>query len=218
VTNQAWSYTSLTAFETCPRRYYRTRVAKDVADPPGEEALWGQRVHKAIENHLRSGAPLSKLASPYQPIIEKVAAVPGTRAVEQRVAVDADLKPVEFFAPTAWCRGVFDVIVDGGESVAILDWKTGKWKPETDQLELFAALARQLYPQAQRFHTAFVWLKNKRVNKTTYTRSACDTIWTGFIRRALRLQNAVDNHEYPPKPSGLCRKWCPVSDCEFHGV
>ena len=42
----AWSYTALTGFENCPHRHWRTKVVKDIADPPGEAALFGQRAHK----------------------------------------------------------------------------------------------------------------------------------------------------------------------------
>ena len=45
-----------------------------------------------------------------------------------------------------WVRGVIDIGVIGSDTAYLLDWKTGKHRPDSDQLKLFAALAFAIYP------------------------------------------------------------------------
>ena len=63
---KAWSYSMLTAFETCPHQFYRVRVLKDVVEEQGEAALWGDRVHKALENRVRDQEPLPEWAAQWE--------------------------------------------------------------------------------------------------------------------------------------------------------
>lgn len=214
----AWSYSALSAFETCPRRFYHTRVKKDVEDPPGEAALWGQRVHKHLEDRLRDGTPLPHALRIYEPYAKKVALAGGDALqVEQKVALDTDLKPCEYFSKAAWLRGVLDVVFVKGETAFIFDWKTGRRKHDMDQLALFAAIGRQVYPAVERFKTAYIWLKEKKLDQEVFTRDQLSDVWSRFLRRAQKIDDAQASGEYPPKPSGLCRRHCPVTTCEYHG-
>ena len=51
-TKFAWSYSSLRAFETCPWRYYLTRVSKEVIEPETEVLKWGNEVHKVFDEYV----------------------------------------------------------------------------------------------------------------------------------------------------------------------
>jgi hypothetical protein len=114
----AWSYTALTAFETCPKQFYHTRVAKDVPNPPGEAALWGQRVHKGLEDRVKDKTPLPPSLSGYEALAAKFDNAPGTVIVEQQICIDKNMQPTEWFSKTAWCRGVIDVGVINGPKAA----------------------------------------------------------------------------------------------------
>lgn len=211
-----WSYTSLTGFETCPRRYYHTRVAKDVVEPESEAMLWGNTVHKALENRVK-GEALPKHLSHYEKYAQRILALPGTVHTEQQIALTRDLTPTTWFAKDVWVRGVFDVVVDQGKRAVILDYKTGKRKPESTQLELFAALASCVYQSAQKINTMFIWLKDKKIDGANYALEDIPGIWARFTRRVERLEEAHATNVFPPKVSGLCRSWCPCKQCEFCG-
>lgn len=213
----AWSYTALTSFETCPRKHYHTRIAKDVPDPPGAEAQWGTRVHKYLEDRIKLGTPLPESTRQYEPYAQRIANTRGDVITERKVAVTKDLKPTDFFAEDVWCRGIFDLTIVREDHVIILDWKTGKRRPGSDQLDLFAALARQLHPEASRITTGFVWLKAQKIDKETWRPCDLDDVWAGFVRRATRLEQAVETNSFDPKPNGLCRRYCPVRSCLYHG-
>jgi hypothetical protein len=214
-----WSYSSLTSFETCARRYYHLKVARDVADTKHESAVWGSAVHKHLEDRLRDGTRLPDSISSYESFVAPIARRPGELIVERQFCIGSNLQPTEWSSSNAWCRGIVDVGVVNGPKALLLDWKSGKRKLESDQLKLFAGLAFSHYPDLKIVFTGFVWLKDGKVDKQKFSREEAPLIWQEFIPRVRRLERAYEESNFPPKPSGLCRNYCPVprSKCEFSG-
>lgn len=215
----AWSYSSLTKFETCPKQYYHVKVAKDVIETPGDATVWGSEVHKHLENRVKDGTPLPDAINAYEKLAAPIAEKEGEKLVEQQLCVNSALQPTGWFADDAWCRGVVDVGVLTGKRGVLLDWKTGKRKPDSTQLKLFAGLAFAHYPQLEVVVTGFVWLKEGAVDRQSFKRAEAPMIWQEFVPRVKRLERAYEESRFPPKPSGLCGKWCPVpkSKCDFSG-
>jgi hypothetical protein len=218
----AWSYSALTSFETCPHRHFKTRIEKSVQDPPGADAQWGTRVHKALEDRLNAGPaqPITGALAVYEKFAERLERIRGTATLttERRIALTSDLNETSYFAKDVWLRVVVDVLIHHGNEATALDWKTGKRKPDTEQLELTAAALFALYPEVQAVKTAYIWLKEDAFDRVDFVRDDAPRIWSNFTPRVQRLEQAVATGEFPKKPSGLCRKWCPVKSCEFCGV
>lgn len=214
-----WSYTSLDAFGTCPRRYKLVRLTRQVADPPGESARHGNEVHKAIELALKGQQPLPHKHLQYGPLVMKCAAAPGQKIIEHKWGVSANFQAVPYYSPEAWARGVIDFGVIQGNTATVLDWKTGTPKNDSDQLRLFAAAAFAAWPQVATVRTGYAWLAHDKLTVETYKREQLAELWVDFVARVKRLTSAVENDQFPPQPSGLCRKHCPVpkSLCEFSG-
>lgn len=213
----AWSYTALTSFENCPRQFYHIKVKKDVPDPPGEAALWGQRVHKAFEERLRDGVCFPDTLAGFEKYARLFGGIPGTLLVEQQIALTKDFKPTAWFGKDVWVRAVLDVAVVNGRKAMVADWKTGKRKPDSAQMKLFAGVAFELYPEVEIVDTTFVWLPDKKLDRETFKREDKSSIWQEFAPRVLRLENAHKTGDWPPRPSGLCRKHCAVLSCEHNG-
>jgi hypothetical protein len=214
----AWSYSALTSFETCPKRHYHTRVAKDVIEPESQAITWGNAVHQAMEARVRDGTPLPTGMTQWEPLITKLATAPcDERFTERRIALDKTFQPVEWFAPDVWVRGVVDLGLRQGDTLIALDYKTGKTKEDFDQLRLFAALLFALYPTAERVKAGYVWLQANKVTKQTFGRDDNVAIWNDFLPRVARLEQAHKDDRWPVKPSGLCRAWCPCTNCEHNG-
>jgi hypothetical protein len=215
----AWSFSSLTSFEQCPKRYYHIKVAKDVVETPHEATTWGKTVHTHLENRARDGTPLPSVLADMEPLVARIVDTPGIKLVEQQWAVNEQLKPTGWFDADAWCRGIVDIGVLTGKRAVMLDWKTGKRKVDSDQLQLFAGLAFSHYPDLEVVFTGFVWLKDRKVDRKDYTKGDIPTIWQTFVPRVSRLKSSFETGKFPPKPSGLCRKHCPVpkSKCVFSG-
>ncbi len=219
----AWSYSALTSFETCPRRHYLTRIAKQVVEPESDAIKWGNRVHGALEAYLLHGAALPVGMEQFKPLADKIKAKgsePGADiAAERKVCLNDSYKPVAYFAKDAWVRGVLDLSVKKGSKLFVGDWKTGKPKPDSHQLKLFAALAMESDPDVNEVVTAFIWLQPGTLTIDRFTREDLAEIWQEFIPRVARLQHAVTANNFPPRPSGLCRSYCPVGkrNCDYCG-
>lgn len=212
----AWSYSALTSFETCPRRHYLTKISKEVVEPQTEALTWGNRVHKALENRLK-GFTLQDEMAAFEDQAAAVLRYGGTVEAEAKVALNRQFSPVEYFAKDVWVRGVLDWSVVKGDTMVVGDWKTGKPDPDSAQLKLFAAMAMARKPFVKKVKTVFVWLKTNEVTAESYVREDIPAIWQEFTPRVQAMENAVASGKFPPRPSGLCRKWCPVpaSKCEY---
>ena len=208
-----WTYSQLDKFETCPRQFYHVRVKKDIVEPPTEHTIWGEKVHTALEHRVLNNTPLPEGMNQWEGLAKKVTSLPGEKLCEQKLAVDASFAPVEW--RSAWSRGIADVVVLHKDSAVVLDYKTGKRKL-TEQLMLYAGYAFSTYPEVQTVTTGFVWLKDRKIDKDTYTRGDVPRIWNTFLPRVRKLELAYERDAWPCRPSGLCKGWCPVKTCEFY--
>ena len=160
----------------------------------------------------------------YEEIVEPFTTVPqgATVLTEQKLALTRDFKPTGWFGKNVWVRAVLDVVVLHRSKALVVDWKTGKRLDEDDQLALCAGVLMAQQKDVDSVRTAFVWLQEEpgSGNLTTvreYTRDDLPKIWERFLNREERWQRAFANNEFPARPSGLCRKWCPVTQCSYHG-
>lgn len=212
----AWSYSSLTAYETCPHRYHQTRVLKAVVEPQNEAAKHGDDVHKALETSVIKQEPLPAKYSEWQPIAMKVMNAKGKRSSELKLAINKSFQPVSWSDKTAWCRGIVDIVVENGNKAWAGDWKTGKRKPDSTQLMLFAGLLFHHKPYLEHVTTSFIWLKDNKLDTEKFERGEVGNIWQEFMPRVQRMEYSYNNDKWVKKPSGLCRGWCPVKSCEFN--
>ena len=209
-----WTYSQLDSFETCPRKFWHLKVARDIVEPPSPHAEWGTRVHTAFEDWIKNGSPLPEGMTQWQSLAEKLAKLPGEKLCEQKMALDKNFRPTDW--KTSWTRGVADLLVVHKDRAVVADYKTGKRKP-TEQLDLYAAYTFAHYPQVKVVTTAFVWLKDRKIDKKEVTRGEVPIVWSGFLPRVRKLESAYERDSWPERPSGLCRAHCPVTTCKFNG-
>lgn len=212
-----WSYSALTNFENCGWRYRLCRVTKEVPDPPGEMAVYGTRGHLALEERVRDGKELPDEFVKFEPMIQKILSKPHTSVhCERQYALSADFRQVDWWSDEAWVRGVIDLELRNEDKVVLADYKFGKRKPDSDQLKLFAAFVMQTSEEITKCSTGFLWLKERRIDKESFTRDDLPSIWQEFLPRVQRMKHAFDKDKFVKNPSGLCG-WCPLSkgQCEF---
>ena len=208
------SPSSIKLFETCPRRYYRERIVRDVVSPDSEAAREGTRIHALFEAATKAQAPWPaewpRVAGWFAQATE---GRPQIRA-EQRLMLGRGLERWRDWK-TAWIRGVADLMVwDGRErSMLVVDYKTGGFRPETARLQiLFYTLAAfQLGREVEAVTTDVFWIRSNRHQTVTWHRDEILALKGAMREHASRVENAT---EYPARPSGLCRGWCGVTDCE----
>lgn len=207
------SYSALKQYENCPKRYYLQRITKQVEDESGEAALYGNMVHELLERRL--GSPTNRLPenyTDYEPLcasIEKLRGDNGTLLVEQKMCLNEDLMPTEWQAPDAWLRSILDVLVVRDGTAIVLDWKTGKRRPDPTQLSLFALQVFKHYVDIDRVKSGYIWLKTLEKDMFEYRREEANNLWADLMSRINRIYKSVETDVWPAKPSGLCR-YCPA--------
>jgi CRISPR/Cas system-associated exonuclease Cas4 (RecB family) len=210
----AWTYSSLDKYLTCPKQYYHLRIVRDVKEPPSEQTIWGEKVHKALEDFIQHSKKLPDDMSHWTGFMEKIRRLNGTKHTEMKLSVDVNFQPCEW--DHAWSRGIVDLLVINKDTALVVDYKTGKRKP-SDQLSLYAAYVFAHYPEVNTVTTAFVWLKDRKVDKETFTRDDIAAIWQRFLPVVTKINASLDTNKWPARPSGLCRQWCYVLTCEHNG-
>lgn len=217
----AWSYSKLNNFETCPRRAYECDILKNYREDDGNENLvWGNYVHDALAKACTGVKALPAELEPYTKWVDRVrrwAARPaGTVMVEQRIAYTDQFQPAAWQAPAVWWRGVADVMYVEGPVAITLDWKTGKIKKDPIQLGLTAQYLFSKYPDVKAVQTEFVWLKEEATSPERFEREDMKFLWSKVLPRVQTYQAALLAQNFPPKPGGLCRSYCPVASCPFY--
>lgn len=212
----SWSYSKIKNFETCPKRYWHYDVSKDVKEPEGEALQYGNAVHAALAAALLGGELPAHFKN-LQPWIDRILTREGKILTEQKLAITNEFEPCDWFAKTAWYRGIADVIKITGRVALAIDWKTGKIVDDGSQLALMAQCIFSHHPDVQRIRTEFVWLKEDATTRADFARDDMADVWKGILPRVTLLQNAHETMTFPPKPGGLCRKWCAVHSCPHQG-
>lgn len=214
-----WSYSSLAAFEECPRRYKLTRLTKQVREKQTPALAEGNRVHTALEKYIKGESSLPPEYAGYKNFADTVKTAPGQKHAEYSFGLTKNLKPTGFWDSDVWVRGKLDVVVLREKSAVVIDWKTGKPKVDMDQLRLFAGAAFCTWPHIQGVVTGYAWLTASKLDPERFNREDNTKIWQEFAIRVHRMEEAAKTDSFPPRPSGLCRQWCPVGKalCEHCG-
>lgn len=102
-----------------------------------------------------------------------------------------------------------------GDEAVVVDYKTGKRRPDFFQMEIFAAQVFRHYPQIDKVKTALVWLKDGAMDKETYIKPKASQLLVDLVTRIQRIEQALKHDKWPARPSGLCN-FCPArSTCEY---
>ena len=218
---KAWSHSALTSFETCPKKHYLTNIAKKFQEPPSDAMEEGKKVHSMIENYVKKGTPFPLGYSHFEEMVTKVMPRNASQyeiITETQLALSADFRMVGWFAKNVWVRSIIDYGVIHGGNALIVDWKTGKRKKNDDQLALMSAMVMVARPDLHRVTTAFCWTNTGEIDKSVFVRADLDDIWSRFDHRVEHYQKAFAEEDFPARPSGLCKKYCPVTSCAYHGI
>jgi len=217
----AWSFSALTSFETCPKQFWHMRIKRDFKDEGNENSAFGTHVHDSIAQYFLKNKKLPLDISYIKPIIDvyKKAAFRETH-IELKLAINQKYKPVAWMAPDVYCRAIVDAGFVQGPKALLVDWKTGKMKPDSEatQLRLSAVMFMLFEPDVNEVTMRYVWLMNN--GKTTtfkMTRDDIPAVWNELAPRLRRYQHAHQHDEFPANPSGLCRKYCPITTCPYYG-
>lgn len=219
MTPKPWSHSALEDFKNCPRSYHAKRVEKRFPYDPGPEALYGIEVHKHFEDRLRHGVVLPDDLQSHEIYLSRLEALPGVGEAEQDIALNRSAQPCGYWDEDVWYRGKVDYLKVNGTQARVYDWKTGKHHQKLLQLYEYALWTFLKHPQVQLVHAEFYWTKTPTSpTSITVGRERIQEIWAMLIPDLKQMVEAYQTDTWQPRQSGLCKRHCPVTDCEFNGL
>jgi len=213
-----WSYSSLSLYQQCPKKYYHLKVAKDIKEELGEAIVFGNEIHKIAEEYVAKDKPIPEKYKGIEPALKALKDMEGEKLCENKLGLTVDFEPCGFFDKKVWWRGVADIIILQGDTILTVDYKTGKKSQYADlkQLEILALALFKHYPQVKRVKAGLLFLFADDFIKTVYSADSQSTLWTDWVSDVGQLETSVHNNVWNAKPNFTCRGWCPVHSCDHN--
>jgi RecB family exonuclease len=215
-----WSFSRIKAFSTCPKQFYHVNVLKQFPFEETEAMRYGTEFHKVAEEFIRDQSPVPARFAFALPMLEVLAAKPGEKHCEQKLGLTAELEPCDFFAKDVWFRGIVDLLIIDGDVATVVDYKSGKSSryAEKGQLELMALAVFRHFPQVRTIKAGLLFVIANDLVKAKYERSGQKDLWRKWLSEYGSMEKAFETGVWNPKPSGLCKRHCPVKECPHNGV
>jgi CRISPR/Cas system-associated exonuclease Cas4 (RecB family) len=204
----AHSYSSLKLFDNCPKRYYHERISREVRQETGEAQLHGERVHKALEKKLLKEEELPPDLDKFTTVCDKLINSSGELLPENKLALNKNFLPTSWMGDDTWLRCQIDVLVVDNSKATVLDWKTGKRRPDPFQLLVAAVMVFAHWENIENIDAGFFWLPDKKIDPYNYKRSEYEQLVRTIKLKTNRVEEAFVHDVWPAKPSGLCKS-CP---------
>jgi len=214
-----WSYSSLSLFKQCPRKYHRLRVLKDIKEEEAEHLIYGNAVHKAAEEYGRDGVPIPPKFLYIKQYVDTLIDSPGDKYYEHKMGLTRELEPCGFMERHVWWRGIADFLAVDGKEAVLVDYKTGKSAryADTAQLELLALAIFAHFPHVEIVRAGLLFVVSKEFIEIELNRNHQHELWKKWIKDTDRLDGCFSSNTWNPSPNFTCRNHCPVLDCEHNG-
>jgi hypothetical protein len=214
-----WSFSSLKTFQQCPRKYYHTKIAKDISEPDTQATLYGKSVHTAAEEYIRDSKPLPKKYGYMQPVLDQLNSLDGDKHCEVRLGLRKDLTTCEFNDKDVWWHGIADLVVinEPKELAYSVDYKTSKSSRYADvkQLDLVAVGLFAKFPKIKRVKSALLFVVSNEMVKAEHHADKIKNYIEAPAKDVARIEAALGSGVWNPVQGPLC-KFCPVRYCEFN--
>jgi hypothetical protein len=214
-----WSFSRIKAFEQCPKQFYHEKILKEYPVVETDAMRYGTEFHEAAEFYVRDGTPLPKKFKFAQGMLDALVAKQGTKHCELKLGVTENLEPCAFDAEDVWFRGIADLIILDGDLAWVIDYKTGKSAKYADkgQLELMALSVFIHYPEVKTVRAGLLFVVSNNLIKDKYAEFDKGKLWEKWISKYKQMETAAESNVWNPRPSGLCKRHCPVTVCVHNG-
>jgi hypothetical protein len=218
----------LFAYEECPRKAKFKYVDKlPEPGPKSDHLVKGELLHGEMEWYIKGAKTqlvpeLSKMQTIADELREGFRR--GEVRVEIELAVRRDWSVTSWFAKDAWGRFKLDIMLAIGNIGRVIDWKSGKYKPDgeySDQLNAYSTAALSVTPTLEEMTSALVFLEHTPVPverpEGTVHRDNLKKQQDYWTERAARMECDT---VFAPRPSRQACYFCPFSakkggPCEF---
>jgi hypothetical protein len=220
----SWSYSSISLFEQCPKKYFHLRVEKDFKEPTSEHMNYGLEVHKAAEDYIDKDIPIPEKYIYIKNMLDKLKNLKGEKLCEYKMGVkfkDGRYTACDFFDKDVYWRGIADLIILDKENkeARVVDYKTGKSAKyaDTKQLKLLAAAVFTHFPDIKIIKAGLLFVVSKDFIREEYDANFRTAYFTQFRPLVEQLEACHTNKVWNPKRNFTCGKWCPITSCAHNG-
>ena len=226
-----WSWSQYSSFMTCPAKWMAEKYFKIIPYVESEAMRTGNMMHETAEHFVKQQIgethQQSKIHSQYLPMVRKYCDVlinahkAGAQVfVEREMCVTNTFKQCGWWDnDTVWYRGKADAMILKGDKLVVWDYKSGKLKPELEQLKLMCAFGALFYPEAQVFDGKLIFTAHDKVVgfDKTLTRAELRPVITDVIANVRRMEATWELGEGPARKCGLCKAYCGNFNCPHSG-
>lgn len=214
-----WSFSSLKTFQQCPKKYYHTKIAKDIVESDTQATLYGKSAHTVAEEYIRDGKPVPPQFAYMQATLDNLKAIPGDKYCEVKLGLTKNLQSCEFHAPDVWWHGIADLVVlnEDKKLAYSIDYKTSKSARYADikQLDLVAAGLFAKFPSIKRIKSALLFTVSKEFVKAEHYAEMLPKYVQKPAQDVARIEAALENGVWNPIAGPLC-KFCAVKQCDYN--
>lgn len=219
---EPWSYSMVKDFDTCPKQYYHKRILKEIPFVETEQIRYGNEFHKAVELYINDEIALPKHFEFAKEAVDKLLTRGDFYVAEIEGAVTEDSVPTRYWGSDAWYRAKVDLFIRNQEKKIgyAIDWKTGGNPNYADpnQLEANSLILFRKYPEIDKIKGGLFFVLKSKLLTYEFHKKDYPQIWSKWVKKHKRVVDAHKTGVFNPRPSGLCKKHCPVTDCPYNGA
>ena len=211
-----WSYSTLSLYQQCPKKYYHLKVAKDIVEAPSEAMTFGNKIHKIAQDYVESDKPIpAEYVQVMEAPLRRLKSMNGLKLCENKLGLTEDLKPCGFFDKQVWWRGIADIIILQDDKALTVDYKTGQKSKYADlkQLEILSLALFKHYPHIKKVKAGLMFFFADDFVKADYSLDQEQELWGPWKADVGLLEDSVNSGVWNAKPNFTCRGYCPVTSC-----
>ena len=207
----AWSFSRYSTYVKCALlAYYKFILKLKEPKPLSTSPLGrGKIIHKEAE--LYSTGQTKRMPASLELFADEFKALRKVKKklqVEQQLACDRDWEQSDWFDGSTWFRAVLDCMYVDGDTLVVIDYKTGKLKQEVEQLELYAIIGFIYGPEhITKVRCEFWFLDQGEIvpeQGAVFTRAEALKLRKLWVKKTKKM---LADGTFAPNPGDACR-WC----------
>lgn len=214
--NDAWGFSKLDVYRTCPRKFKYQFIDK-LPQPDSPAMARGSKIHEGLEMFLNGWGSIPEEAKKWEEPLTALKLHPNVKG-EQALGFNKDWTlRKDWYGPECWLRVKMDAYYFDAKEFVAIDYKTGKYRvPSTDQVELYGCAGIELAPHVQTARVEMWFIDTEETYSKEYSKQELLHLRAKFEKAVAPLYAEV---QWKPNPSRECR-WCPYSKtkggpCQF---
>lgn len=199
---KAWSYSRYATYKECPAKAKYKFIDK-LPEPPAPAMERGDKIHKMAEAYLKGWNPILptelKLFAPQFKLLKESKPI-----VEDTWAFRTDWSQTkwdDWFG--CWLRVKLDAASLDGNTLYVIDHKTGKMRDGyDDQLSLYALAGMLVHPSVTTVSTQMWFLDQGEAVVKEYSMDDRKDLQLGWEKRVKKM---TTDEMFKPNPGNACR-------------